>query len=644
METSLQTYTYRNGEKLLLLKSDHEFVVRLLPGDVESDAFRDVQQVSSASTKVLTTPGSLESNMEEVRKSAVAHHAYYSELSGDEFLISDRILVHFKEGFAEEDIDYLMANYGLRLVERFDEYEFLFQLTQHTGMNPVKLVVKLTEEEDLVALVENDLNYRAKKADFKLPTDPAYYRQWHLHMHNRSSQVDDRSSSNCEAAWKRLQGYGDRSIVIGITDDGCKLDHPDFEGSGKFRSWGYFKGIRLTVHSDFDADPNKMYQDGSNHGTACAGVSAGNVNAELTVGAAPNCRLLPIKWESSGMSLYISDSKMRTVLEYVSNKVDILSNSWGITPVSLWASGTVSRIQGLTRTGGRRGKGILFLWAAGNENCPINYQANENVPYSDGWTWQGNSWAWGGVRTSRSFRNNLAEIEGLMHVAALASNAQRSHYSNYGPGVDLCAPSSNSHAYYRKYVTGLPVVTASGSEGGINQGFGGTSSATPLVAGVAALVLSANDNLSAIELAQLLKQTASKDLNMRGYSRTPAASYDPDTSWDVSPVKPFDKGGFEDSGLEDGSWSPWFGFGKVDASEAIKRALKLAGQGEVTGMRIVSALVNPEGRDAGNEKITIQNGSDQRVSLEGWRLEVKKRSAELAGEARAPLRPERLEH
>ena len=45
----------------------------------------------------------------------------------------------------------------------------------------------------------------------------------------------------------------------------------------------------------------------------------------------------------------------------------------------------------------------------------------------------------------------------FIKTAALASTAQRSHYSNYGPSISLCAPTSNSHTYARVSVKGLGI-------------------------------------------------------------------------------------------------------------------------------------------------------------------------------------------
>jgi subtilisin-like proprotein convertase family protein len=133
-------------------------------------------------------------------------------------------------------------------------------------------------------------------------------------------------------------------------------------------------------------------------------------------------------------------------------------------------------------------------------------------------------------------------------------------------------PSNNVHAYYRLPVRGLGITTTSGMGGLSTNQFGGTSSATPLVAGIIGLVISANPELTALEVVSILKQTASKDLNFEGYARTPSASYDRNPTWDVSPIAPFDQGEFQASNDPDGTWSPWFGHGKVDAFAAVTAA------------------------------------------------------------------------
>jgi subtilisin-like proprotein convertase family protein/subtilisin family serine protease len=586
------TYTYRAGQKIVLEKSPDQFVVRALPEELERMGVEGAEQVSGSSSRVTTRASDLEPLMSSRRHTAPTHHAYYVADTGEEFLITDRIFVTFREALPSADVDAFAARYGLILKAVYSDRDYLFQLTDHTGMNPVKLVVLLNEQEPLVELADHDLNQRAQIQQFAPPTDPAYARQWHLHTRSVSLDFDRRASTRCEEGWQLLDGFGSDQVVVGVTDDGCKLDHPDFDSPGKFAGWGYFRGERLVVRDDIDADPRQMYKTGANHGTSCAGVIAGEADAVHTVGAAPGCRLLPIQWESSGPSLFISDSKLLTALAYMADKVDVVSNSWGITPRSLWSPIVVRRIGELAQSGGRRGGGIIFLWAAGNENCPIQHTAGLDVPFTSGWEFRPDgSRVWVGVQTSRIFQNNLVGVPGLMHVGALASTAQRSHYSNYGTGVLICAPTSNVHEYRRLTLRGLGITTTTGSAPAVTDTFGGTSSATPLVAGVAALVISANPALTALEAVSVLKRTAAKELNAEGYPRTPPASFDPNPTWDVSPVAPFDSGDFQDIGDPDGTWSPWFGHGRVDAPQAIAEALRLR---EPEGEPIVRLASAPE--------------------------------------------------
>lgn len=554
-------------------------VVRDLPASLMTTTNLKVKQISSRSCEVHCPKTQLNKLMLTMRQQAVVHHSYHFQ--GNEhadFLITDRIFLTFKPGQSNVQIAQLIDKYGLIVRRRYKQGQYLCQLTQHSKKNPLKLVVELVEKESKkLAEVDHDLNYKTRTYDIDLPTDQLYNAQWHLHKKTASnSEYDPRSSSNCEQAWKNMGNFGNNKTVICISDDGCDLNHQDFSTPGKIVDWAYMDGINLIKRSDAGANPFNMYKKGQNHGTACAGVAAAEIDGIMTVGAAPNSRLLPIKWETSDEGeMFISDSKLLEVLNFVGDKIDVMSNSWGDVPTSSRSPQVTSKVTELAKTGGRRGKGIVFLWSAGNENCPIHHESEIDVPFDAGYyTVEGESyWI---VSKAKNFFNSFVYVKGVILVGAIASTAQRSHYSNYGTGLTLCGPSSNRHTYNRLDVEGKGIVTTLGGNT-TRTDFGGTSSATPLIAGIAALVISANPTLTAIQIVEVLKKTASKDLNMTGYPKTPySPNWDQENKdWDVSPIAPFNNGIFRNIPDSPYLWSPWFGFGKVDAGAAVSEAIRL---------------------------------------------------------------------
>lgn len=78
------------------------------------------------------------------------------------------------------------------LLDTLSPTERLYELTDATGMNPVKLVQRLTERDKRVALAENDVNYRTMKS-FDFPSDAHYRSQWHLHRLSSDARFDARS-------------------------------------------------------------------------------------------------------------------------------------------------------------------------------------------------------------------------------------------------------------------------------------------------------------------------------------------------------------------------------------------------------------------------------------------------------------------
>ncbi len=556
-------FTYRNGERIYLEKSMDSLVIRELPEKLNQKSIPEGIQVSGKSTKITTTPDNLENLMSRAREFFVAHHSYKIPGTSNDFLITDRVFIKFQPETSLDEKNVLLRKYKLVIHKIYEGGLVLCRLTNETGMNPIKLVVRLTEDENL-EYAELDLNYTPTLNNIPLPSDTQYLRQWHLHTRFNHSDYHPRASSLVEDAWIHLGNFGSNDVVIAVTDDGCDMNHKDFSNPEKMAGWG-----RMEQESFFTfGDTSRMYKRGFDHGTSCAGVSAAEIDGTQTVGAAPNAKLFPVMWESGneggGTSLFVTDSKFLTILESIGNRVDIISNSWGTEPYSIWGAPVVEKVTELSTSGGRRGNGILFLFAAGNANCPLNYDGNIEVPFSS--SEEGGSLL---IHTSSFFRRNLSHLPNVMFVGAISSRGQRSHYSNYGDGLSICAPSSNSHVFWRLFVRGLGITTTKGPDS-IDFGFGGTSSATPLVAGVAGLVLSANPGLSANDLATILKRSASKDLLMEGYQKL---DVQPDGStWDVSPVPPFDSGHFRNIGSTDGTWSPWFGHGKVDALAAVRMA------------------------------------------------------------------------
>ena len=81
---------------------------------------------------------------------------------------------------------------------------------------------------------------------------------------------------------------GSSEVVVGVTDDGCRLDHPDFDSPGKFAGWGYFEGEHLYRMGAAGADGARMHERGSNHGTACCGVEAAEDVPDLGLEVLPH--------------------------------------------------------------------------------------------------------------------------------------------------------------------------------------------------------------------------------------------------------------------------------------------------------------------------------------------------------------------
>jgi hypothetical protein len=565
---SEQFYTYQGGRKLPLSRLTTHFISQAEKHDLLSDAFEPIENVSPHLWTVRTSSDTIDDDIERARRIAPAYAAYVVSDTKRLFPVTDRIFVRFLEGAdcEEEAVRHLCQTHGLEIVERLSSRDYLLRVLSPADV--VEMVRVLTEDEGaLVEIVDHDLNLLPQQQSFI--NDPLAPLQWYLlSPPPTDALVAACALVDCEGAWKAA-GYGSSEVVIAVIDCGCDLTDPNF-GDDKFAAWAILVDGELQSDAQLGHGKQMIMDPPRLHGTLCATLAAASANRAGGLGTAPACRLLPVKWEELGGTQFLSQSLFCSIIRFLRDKADVVSNSWNLGSEAYWPPAVSDCLADAALNGGPRGNGIVFVWSAGNQNCPIQFSSDVSVATRV--SSRGDTLVV--EESSKRFQNSFVGMPAVLHVGAISSLGQRCHYSNYGTGLDLVAPSSNLHLYGRLSVSGANLMVPLRSD---VHPFGGTSAAAPIVAGVAALVRSANPDLTSCQIASILKRTADKELDMSGYPRCDLPGDIPNAKWDVSPIAPFDSGEFRDIGDPDGTWSSWFGFGNVNARRAVEEALRLAG-------------------------------------------------------------------
>jgi len=493
-----------------------------------------------------------DSAMEELRTNspdvAWCSHVFHTPADPESmFFPMDTIYVELKPTISDAEVNKLLDQHGLELVPDPDGDPNLcvMRLTSESTENPLK-VANALRKSGAVVLAEPDLAVKGNLTIHR-PSDDLFPMQWHLENQGGAGLTAGADVSATEA-WDITRG--NRSITVAVIDDGFDTGHSDFASIGKVRAPRDF--------GEGDADPSPVSQF-DNHGTACAGVAVADENGSGVVGMAPECGLMPIRWSGS-----VSDTDIRDQFDHPRlNGADVISCSWGVTSSFFTLSTSMKRSINKAATEGRNGKGCVIVFAAGNDNHDI-----DDPPHT---------------------RDGFAIHPDVIAVAASNSRDRKSHYSNFGDAIWVCAPSSGAG--------GLGIVTTDRRGGsGYQSGdyttverFGGTSSATPLVAGICALMLSVNPELTAEEIKEILKDTAEK-------------------------IEP-QGGNYDNNGQ-----SRIYGFGRVDAHRAVQVARDRRITGGVTELRFESNpdLAIPDHQPAGIADAIFVNrsGSIETVHVE----------------------------
>ncbi len=504
----------------------------------------DIAPVSNMMVR-MRVRGDRDQGMAELRdKGHILHHVY--NIAGnpqDQVLITESFYLKFKDGVSEDKKAERISSENLEIVKRIDTNTYLVKVTDATGTNPLKSANKLAEDA-LVEYAEPNIIHSLQRFE-NSPLDELFPRQWHLHTPSDGVDLVKDAGIDVISAWAITRGR--RDIVVCVADDGFDLTHPDLKGVNKLAGQ---INIAPSGIADITIDLNVQPRPGNYHGTPCAGVAVAEVNDEGAVGVAPGCAFLPVRFP-----LNLTDYQLAKMFEHVSPQADIISCSWGYGPANRPMSSELQEtVTRLASSGGRRGQGLIFCVAAGNNNCPVKDLGNtKTYKYMNRGTM---------MSYSGPVDRWLATHPNVLTVSASTSLKTRAAYSSWGKEISVCAPSNNFDDLQRFKPRGLGIVTTDNEGAGAatdfeagsryTSNFGGTSSATPTVAGVCALVLSANPALSALQVRNIIQDTADKDLIISSETQV------------------------NEPGNFINGFSLWFGHGKVNASKAVKAASLIA--------------------------------------------------------------------
>lgn len=542
----LGSFFWRGGKKINVEKEEEVFTV-LANSEAELErvqsltGVKEINPIQNRVFKVSVLKDKRDSVMKHIRSKklkGVCHHAYKPEgASNTRYYLTDRIMVRFKSGVSDQEIEAILTNIGAKLLKEYpgNSKTFLLQITKNAKMNPFKVANTLAKMDQVDYAEPNLIN---RYQSFYEPRDTYFERQWHLKAWN-GPQIFENADVSATEAWNITRG--DRNVVIAVIDDGFDLSHPDLSGLEKV--------IYAKDYVDGDSNPFPEKSKGDYHGTPCAGVALAEENGMGVVGIAPKCSFLPVRFPLSA-----DDDMMWEIFDYVGSKADVISCSWGPPPVNAPLSTLIfEKFHEVATIGGQRKKGCVIVFAAGNYNAPLHDMG------STVFSW--NHPDYGLLETKGPIINGEATHPDVIAVAASTSLNLKAAYSNWGKEISVCAPSDNWDPLDPD--TALPgrgIWTTDnekfgyGFTGGsrFTGGFGGTSSATPLVAGVAAMVISVNPNLTAKEVKQILQDSADKIVDVN-----------------TDPVLGFKKGEYNSNGH-----SEWFGYGRVNAYRAVKMAIE----------------------------------------------------------------------
>jgi len=368
--------------------------------------------------------------------------------------INNEAVVADEDGLAPETV---AAEYRALPEVEYAEPNFIIELDPAEGEGAPDFDEETGDEDDPPVV--------RRSGGEAQPNDPLFNEQWSLLNTGQREGVG--GADICATrAWTKTKGSN--KIVVAVIDTGVDYNHQDLHNNIWTRpaalapyidaQLGEFDDRHGFDAADNDGDP----MDDNGHGTHCAGIiGAEGDNSDGIAGVNWKVEIMPLKFLSRNGSGTTRDA-IECINYVVARKragvnVRIISASWGSTARSRALGDAIKRAGE---------EGILFIAAAGNSST--NNDARPHYPSN-------------------------YDLPNVLSVAALNRKDTLAGFSNYGAKtVHIAAPGAEILSTWpaNQY-----------------EEHSGTSMATPVVSGVAALILSVNPDLSVTQLRQRLLES-----------------------------------------------------------------------------------------------------------------------------------------
>jgi subtilisin family serine protease len=390
--------------------------------------------------------------------------------------LTAEVLVKFREGVTRETISEITTRLHDEIEDRIESVPGLQSIDDLDGLAAAAVVeeyralpdVEYAEEVFTISL-DHTGGGRHLHAD-----DPRFSDQWAL---ANDGQVGGKPGADISAMQAWAETTGSEDVVVAVLDSGVDYNHSDLVNNiwNRASSIQPFQDEQAGLIDDlhgYDAIENSGDPfDQNGHGTHCAGIiGAEGGNGIGIAGINWKIRIMPLKFMNAG-----GFGTTKDAIEAINYAIDrkragvnlrVINASWGSTRRSKALEDVIRKANDA---------GILFVAASGNSSVNTDRQPHFPSSYN---------------------------LPNLISVAALDRNDQLASFSNYGPNsVHVAAPGKEI------------LSTWLGNE---YEEHSGTSMATPVVSGVAALAIAAHPNLKVSELRALLLKSVDNVPALRG--------------------------------------------------------------------------------------------------------------------------------